>query len=269
MSHRISRSREVVFATVATQRWPRITIGSFCPHPTLSQRARGQRRRLFRPPLRQAAGLLQTGFAATVTLMFPDGAERSPRGGPRRLPARAPIGRLCPMIKCCLPWTQSVVTHNEPLLLHQIFAAVARQHADRVAVEVPPGRSRPQRLRVTYAELGRQADAVASALRRWSAATRSPPSSCRATRPRCTRHNSACSRRAQRSCAWIRRFPTSTCGAYWRTPAPPHWSPMRRAASVWRLLGYSERRPRNQAAHSGCGFGTRSVPSTLAHPPSG
>ncbi|MCU0871945.1 MAG: AMP-binding protein, partial [Pirellulaceae bacterium] len=57
------------------------------------------------------------------------------------------------------------MTHNEPLLLHQIFAAVARQHADRVAVEVPPGRSRPQRLRVTYAELGRQADAVASALR--------------------------------------------------------------------------------------------------------
>jgi non-ribosomal peptide synthetase-like protein len=75
------------------------------------------------------------------------------------------VGRLCPTIAHCLPWTQSVVTTTEPLLLHQIFATVAGHHADRVAVEVPPGRSRPQRLQVTYAELGRQADAVASALR--------------------------------------------------------------------------------------------------------
>src|SRR5262245_26660441 len=54
---------------------------------------------------------------------------------------------------------------NEPVLLHHVFDAVARRHPARVAIEVPPGASRPHALRVTYAELLRQADAVAGALR--------------------------------------------------------------------------------------------------------
>ena len=83
------------------------------------------------------------------------------------------------------------------------------------------------RVRVTYAELRRQADDVAAALR---------PLVCRDAlvaillprdTPSCTRRNSACSRPAPRSWAWIRPSPTSTCGACWRTPARWHCSPMR------------------------------------------
>src|SRR5262245_58532134 len=49
--------------------------------------------------------------------------------------------------------------------LHAIFEAAAREWPDEVAIEVPPGRSRPNRLFVTYAELDRRANAIASHLR--------------------------------------------------------------------------------------------------------
>lgn len=50
--------------------------------------------------------------------------------------------------------------------LHELFEAAARRWPDAVAVDVPPGRDRPQRTLVTYAELERLADAIASHLRR-------------------------------------------------------------------------------------------------------
>ena len=56
------------------------------------------------------------------------------------------------------------LTTDEPTLLHEVFAAVARRHADRVAVDIPPSRAQPQRRCVTYAELQQQAGAVAAAL---------------------------------------------------------------------------------------------------------
>jgi len=49
--------------------------------------------------------------------------------------------------------------------LHQLFEAAAREWPDAVAIDVPPGRSRPERLLVTYAELERRASAIAARLR--------------------------------------------------------------------------------------------------------
>jgi non-ribosomal peptide synthetase component F len=56
---------------------------------------------------------------------------------------------------------------DAPVLLHQFFEDAVRRWPGRTAVEVPPGHGRPQRRSVTYAELGRQADSVAHALRRF------------------------------------------------------------------------------------------------------
>ena len=50
--------------------------------------------------------------------------------------------------------------------LHEFFEAAALRWPDAVAVDVPPGRGRPQRTLVTYAELERMAEAIASHLRR-------------------------------------------------------------------------------------------------------
>jgi len=57
--------------------------------------------------------------------------------------------------------------HEEPVLLHDFFLRSAREHPQRVALEVPPGRGRPQRRGVTYAELAAQADALARHLARF------------------------------------------------------------------------------------------------------
>jgi non-ribosomal peptide synthetase-like protein len=57
-----------------------------------------------------------------------------------------------------------VAQQDAPLLLHQFFDNAVRRWPGRTAVEIPPGHGRPDRRRVTYAELGRQADAVAAAL---------------------------------------------------------------------------------------------------------
>ena len=53
---------------------------------------------------------------------------------------------------------------NVPVLLHQFFENAARRWPGRTAVDVPPGQGRPVRRTVTYAEMARQADAVAGVL---------------------------------------------------------------------------------------------------------
>ena len=50
------------------------------------------------------------------------------------------------------------------LLLHHFFARAAERWPDRIAIDIPPGHDRPQRCLVTYAELARQANAIASLL---------------------------------------------------------------------------------------------------------
>jgi non-ribosomal peptide synthetase-like protein len=58
-----------------------------------------------------------------------------------------------------------VLSQTSPVLLHQFFFSAAQRWPERTAVEIPPGHGRPDRRCITYAELGRQADAVAGALR--------------------------------------------------------------------------------------------------------
>lgn len=52
-----------------------------------------------------------------------------------------------------------------PALLHQIFAQSLRQWPERLALDIPPGVGRPARRRLTYTELGAQADTIAAFLR--------------------------------------------------------------------------------------------------------
>ena len=52
-----------------------------------------------------------------------------------------------------------------PECLHELFEAAARDWPHAVAIEVPPGPSRPGRLLVSYQELERRANAIASRLR--------------------------------------------------------------------------------------------------------
>ena len=49
-------------------------------------------------------------------------------------------------------------------LLHAFLDVPAAIHADRVAIEVPPGRGRPERQTMTYRELAEQSDRLASHL---------------------------------------------------------------------------------------------------------
>ena len=46
-------------------------------------------------------------------------------------------------------------------LLTEVFAASARHHADRIAIDVPPGRGRPDRQTLTYAQLDARVQALA------------------------------------------------------------------------------------------------------------
>src|SRR5262249_8347086 len=48
--------------------------------------------------------------------------------------------------------------------LHELFEAAAYEWPDAVAIDVPPGRSRPERMLVSYAELDRRASAIAAHL---------------------------------------------------------------------------------------------------------
>ena len=54
---------------------------------------------------------------------------------------------------------------SSPQLLHQFFDRTAREHPHRIAVDVPPGPGRPERVRTTYGELLAQVDALADAIR--------------------------------------------------------------------------------------------------------
>lgn len=51
-----------------------------------------------------------------------------------------------------------------PILLHEVFDAVAKRYAERVAVEVPPGTLRAARHLVTYAQLRDWSDCIAASL---------------------------------------------------------------------------------------------------------
>jgi non-ribosomal peptide synthetase-like protein len=52
-----------------------------------------------------------------------------------------------------------------PSLLQDFFEVAAARWPDRIAVEIPPGRGRPERRTVTYAELKREADRICQSLR--------------------------------------------------------------------------------------------------------
>ena len=53
--------------------------------------------------------------------------------------------------------------HHERIeLLHEFFEATVSRHPDRVAVDVPPGPGRPERVRVTYRELSGLVDVIAA-----------------------------------------------------------------------------------------------------------
>ncbi|MCA9284053.1 MAG: amino acid adenylation domain-containing protein [Phycisphaerales bacterium] len=58
------------------------------------------------------------------------------------------------------------VPHGDPpALLHDYFRRAAHRHPNGVAIDVPPGIDRPERRQVTFAELDREAGALASAIR--------------------------------------------------------------------------------------------------------
>jgi non-ribosomal peptide synthetase-like protein len=61
--------------------------------------------------------------------------------------------------------SDEALPQDAPVLLHQFFENALRRWPGRTAVEAPPGHGRALRRSVTYAELGRQADTVANALR--------------------------------------------------------------------------------------------------------
>src|SRR5258705_11782262 len=56
-------------------------------------------------------------------------------------------------------------SHGEPRLLHQFFERAARQAADRIALDIPPGTGRRERRRLTYAELDQKSNDLAGLLR--------------------------------------------------------------------------------------------------------
>ena len=63
------------------------------------------------------------------------------------------------------PLLSRFAPHPDAGCLHELFEAAAREWPDAVAIDVPPGRSRPERLLVSYAELERRASAIAARLR--------------------------------------------------------------------------------------------------------
>src|ERR1022692_3992339 len=52
-----------------------------------------------------------------------------------------------------------------PSLLHEFFDRAAERYPDRIAIDAPPASQRPNRRKISYADLKRQADALASHLR--------------------------------------------------------------------------------------------------------
>jgi len=58
------------------------------------------------------------------------------------------------------------LVQSEPTLLHEFLESSVRRHPGRTAIDVPPGRGRPGRILLTYAELDQRSSAVAAALGR-------------------------------------------------------------------------------------------------------
>lgn len=54
---------------------------------------------------------------------------------------------------------------RQGILLHEVFAATAREHPERIAIDVPPGNGRPERVKVSYAEVDVAAENLAARLR--------------------------------------------------------------------------------------------------------
>ena len=52
-----------------------------------------------------------------------------------------------------------------PGLLHDLFAHAAALWPDRIAIDVPPGRQRPQRRQLSYAQLDQASNTLAAQLR--------------------------------------------------------------------------------------------------------
>ena len=69
------------------------------------------------------------------------------------------------MVQGSVSTAGEALSQTSPVLLHQFFVSAVRRWPERTAVEIPPGHDRPDRRRVTYAELERQAETVAGALR--------------------------------------------------------------------------------------------------------
>ena len=65
----------------------------------------------------------------------------------------------------CEPLRPSFAPPLRPECLHELFEAAARDWPHAVAIEVPPSPTRPHRLLVSYEELERRANAIASRLR--------------------------------------------------------------------------------------------------------
>ena len=63
--------------------------------------------------------------------------------------------------------SRSPVDPAAPALLQDFLDAAARRAPERVALEIPPGRHRPTRRSLTYAELAQRSDALAQRLRRF------------------------------------------------------------------------------------------------------
>ena len=54
---------------------------------------------------------------------------------------------------------------QQGILLHEVFAATARKHPGQIAIDVPPGAARPERVRFSYAEVDAASDDLAARLR--------------------------------------------------------------------------------------------------------
>jgi non-ribosomal peptide synthetase-like protein len=89
--------------------------------------------------------------------------KRIPAPNATRRPSGAAAAAIDPLPREPLP--PSFAPPVRPECLHELFEAAVREWPHAVAIEVPPGPSRPNRLLVSYVELERRANVIASRLR--------------------------------------------------------------------------------------------------------